>query len=67
MPLPSIEKACPVCLGNLHYQETMTHPARRGYEVHSYHCLDCGPMVYVTQMEDLNINTLSPISENNHC
>jgi hypothetical protein len=60
MPFPSIEKACPNCLGNLHYQDTIRHPHRRGYEIHSYRCLDCGPMVYVTQLEELNTMSLSP-------
>lgn len=52
MPFPSIEKACPVCLGNLSLVGSERHPQRRGYDVHTYSCIDCGPMVNVTQMSD---------------
>jgi hypothetical protein len=50
MPLPSIEHACPGCRANLHYEESIPHPHRQGYDIHTYRCLDCGPMVYVTQL-----------------
>jgi len=49
MPVPSLEKACPDCWGNLHYEDTFPHPERRGYEIHAYRCLECGPIVHVTE------------------
>ena len=48
----SIHKGCPVCLGNLHFAVTNPHPHRMGYDVHTYSCMDCGPMVNVTQSSD---------------
>ncbi len=52
MVLSSLEKACPECLGNLHYEDTTPHPDRQGYDIHTYRCLSCGPTVAVTQLSD---------------
>lgn len=52
MPFPSIEKGCPVCHGNLHFEDTIHHPHRQGYDIHTYRCYDCGPMVRITQISE---------------
>jgi hypothetical protein len=52
MPYPSIEHACPDCRGNLHYEESIPHPIRMGYDIHTYRCYQCGPMIYLTQISD---------------
>lgn len=52
MPFSSIEKACPGCRGNLHYEESIPHPTRMGYDNHLYRCYECGPMIEITQLSD---------------
>lgn len=52
MTLESLDGACPHCRGNLHFDMTFPHRTRRGYDVHRYRCLDCGPMLDVTQWSD---------------
>lgn len=52
MPIPGLEKSCPKCIGNLHFEETQPHPHRFGYDIHTYKCLECGPIVYITQLSD---------------
>lgn len=72
MPFPSIEKACPGCRGNLHYEDSIPHPERSGYDIHTYKCLDCGPMVQVTQLADDSWPVRADLNkgscgENSHC